>query len=152
MDAPRNCSLPCAAGEGRGGGNTDIVMRNRLAQQRARRLRKSSTDTERVLWYHLRRRQLAGYRFRRQVPVGSYIVDFACLEAKLIVEVDGSQHQEFGAYDRNRDQYLRRCGLVVLRFWDNDVLTQTQSVLEAISNALTSLQRTRLLPQATELR
>jgi very-short-patch-repair endonuclease len=126
------------------------MMRNRLAQQRAQRLRASSTDTERVLWNHLRRRQLAGYRFRRQVPIENYIVDFACLEAKLIVEVDGGQHQERRAYDRTRKHHLQRHGYLLLRFWDNEVLTQTHPVVESILNALASRLHNRIPPQKNE--
>ena len=111
-------------------------MRNKLAQERARSLRLSLTDAERRLWHYLRRRHIHGMRFRRQVPVGPYIVDFVCLDARLAVELDGSQHQLAIAYDAQRDRFLRSRGYRVLRFWDNDVLARTQSVLEMIWRAL----------------
>ena len=82
-------------------------MRDRLTQVRARRLRNESTDAERPLWQHLRRKQLDGFRFRRQVSIAGYIADFVCLEARLIVELDGGQHQDQVAYDARRD--ARRC-------------------------------------------
>lgn len=106
-------------------------MRNALAQARATRLRKGMTDAERKLWYHLRRRQLGGCRFRRQVPIGPFIADFACLECALIVEVDGGQHAS-SHHDAVRDRFLRSRGFRILRFWDNEVLLQTEGVLEVI--------------------
>ena len=111
-------------------------MRNLVAQQRARRLRNDATDAERHLWRHLRDRQLAGFRFRRQVPLYGFIADFACLEAKLVIELDGGQHVESVAYDQHRDRLLEFHGYRVLRFWDNQVLQQTQAVLEAILRVL----------------
>ena len=85
-------------------------LRNALTQQRATTLRRSVTDSERHLWQRLRRRQLNGLRFRRQVPIGPYIADFACLEILLIVEVDGGQHAD-SAHDRTRDAYLIEQGI-----------------------------------------
>jgi very-short-patch-repair endonuclease len=111
-------------------------MRNRRAQERARSLRRNATDAERHLWYFLRRRHIEGVRFRRQFPVGSFIVDFICLEAGLIVELDGSQHQVSIAYDAYRDRFLKAKGFRVLRFWDNDVLQRTESVLQVIWEAV----------------
>ena len=111
-------------------------MRNNLLQRRARILRHHSTDAEHLLWRHLRRRQLESFRFRRQVPVGSFIADFACLEAKLIIEVDGGQHAEHHSYDAHRDEELTKLGYRVLRFWDNEVLLETDAVLEEIMKAL----------------
>jgi very-short-patch-repair endonuclease len=102
----------------------------------ARTLRKDPTDAERLLWRHLRRRQLADFRFRRQHPVGSDICDFACVEASVIVALDGSQHVEQSAYDARRDSFLRSRGFRVLRFWNEDVLVRTEIVLETIFEAL----------------
>src|SRR5690349_9538126 len=86
------------AGEGWGGGIIQR-MRDHVLQNRARELRKRATDAEQHLWTLLRRRQIKGFRFRRQVPIAGYIADFACLEAKLVVELDGGQHVERNAYD-----------------------------------------------------
>jgi len=102
----------------------------------ARALRKSPTNAERLLWRHLRRRQLAGFKFRRQHSVGVYICDFACVEALVIVELDGSQHVEQSNYDARRDSFLRSNGFRVLRFWNDDVLSRTEVVLETIFEAL----------------
>ena len=93
------------------------------------------TDAERRLWYHLRAHRFDGHKFKRQVPVGPYIVDFACLGRKLVVEVDGGQHAD-DQRDVRRDEYLRNEGFRVLRFWNNDVLQNTRGVLEVILDAL----------------
>lgn len=98
----------------------------------ARRLRKSATDAERRLWRHLRARRTSGLRFHRQQPVGPYIVDFLCHSCRLVIEVDGGQHMECPS-DRQRDRWLAAHGFVVLRFWNNEVLQQTQAVLERIA-------------------
>jgi len=96
----------------------------------ARGLRKSSTDSERKLWQCLRAGQLDGLKFRRQHPIPPYIVDFYCEAANLVVELDGSQHTEVA--DRARTHFLESKGLTVLRFWDNEALTQTDAVVESI--------------------
>ena len=101
----------------------------------ARNLRKNSTDAERHLWYYLRANRL-GYKFKRQVPVKRFIVDFACLERALIVELDGGQHQDNQAYDEQRTIELNQIGFQVLRFWNHDVFIHTTSVLEEIKLAL----------------
>jgi very-short-patch-repair endonuclease len=98
----------------------------------ARQLRGRSTDAERVLWYHLRARRFAGYKFRRQVPIGDYVVDFLCCGSRLIVEVGGNQHALQAEYDRKRDGWLQQAGYRVLRLPDNVVLKQRQVALEAI--------------------
>jgi adenine-specific DNA-methyltransferase len=126
-------------------------MRNSVAQRRARELRKQATDAERHLWYHLRRRQVGGYRFRRQVPICGYIADFACVEARLVIELDGGQHAERRLYDEYRDRRIEAEGFLVLRFWDNQVLQETQAVLEEILRALeASCPHPGLTPQAGE--
>lgn len=99
---------------------------------RARELRRNATDAERVLWKHLRNRGLAGLKFRRQVAVDRYIVDFLCESAKLIVEVDGGQHERDSEKDALRDDVLARSGYIVLRFWNSDVLTNIDGVLTTI--------------------
>ena len=100
----------------------------------ARALRKRSTDAEKLLWQHLRNRAFQGIKFRRQHPFGPYIVDFISLERNLIIELDGGQHgqQENRARDEIRDSYFRGKGYKVLRFWNNDIFTNLEGVLEAI--------------------
>ena len=97
----------------------------------ARALRNHPTDTERALWRHLRQRQFKGFKFRRQHPIGSYIVDFVCLENKLIIEVDGGQHAA-SAQDLGRTSWLEDRGFRVLRFWNNQVLSEIEAVTKAI--------------------
>ena len=104
---------------------------------RARRLRANLTDAERALWRELRQRQL-GWRFRRQFPIPPYVVDFACIEARLLVEADGGQHALSGR-DRRRDARLRALGWRVLRFWNNDILQNRAGVLQTIAEPLGSL-------------
>jgi very-short-patch-repair endonuclease len=106
-----------------------------ILRQRAKNLRKQSTDTERHLWYNLRANRL-GFKFKRQVPIGTYIVDFVCLEKRLIVELDGGQHFNNQKYDTERTAWLKGRGFKVLRFWNNEVLQQTASVIEVIIQAL----------------
>jgi len=106
------------------------------ARVRARSLRTTPTDAETLLWYHLRDRRLAKYKFRRQRTIGPYFADFACLEAKLIVELDGGLHVEAAGYDENRSRFIEAQGYRVLRFWNNEVLTQTDAVRERILQAL----------------
>jgi len=98
----------------------------------AKALRKRSTDVEIVLWRHLRAKQMEGLKFRRQQPIGHYIVDFVCFEKKIIIEVDGGQHAVETVRDAERDDWLRNQGFTVLRFWNNEVLTNTEGVLEKI--------------------
>ena len=104
--------------------------------ENSRRLRTGQTDAERMLWRQLRLKQFAGFKFRRQHPVGKYIVDFACIEAGLCIELDGSQHAKERSYDEERSRFLSSRGFRTLRFWDNEVLTQIDSVKQAIWNAL----------------
>ena len=105
---------------------------NPTTKRNARALRRDMSDAERLLWQHLRRRQIAGQRFRRQHPVGNYIVDFVCLEAALIVEVDGGQHADQKAYDTARTAWLDQQGFRVVRFWNSEVLTNLEGVREVI--------------------
>ena len=94
------------------------------------------TDTERLLWRRIRYRQIGGCKFRRQHPVGPYIVDFACLECGLVVELDGGQHGERVKKDAQRTRFLEQEGFAVLRFWDNQVFEELDGVLEVIRRAL----------------
>jgi len=101
-------------------------------QDFARELRNSSTDVERLLWRHLRNRQIEGVKFRRQQPIETYIVDFISFEKKVVVELDGGQHSENRDYDTQRDNCLRANGYAVLRFWNNEILENIDGVLEVI--------------------
>jgi very-short-patch-repair endonuclease len=112
-------------------------MKNRskpILKIRAQELRKNSTYEERLLWSHIRNSQLLGLKFRRQEPIGDYIVDFACIEKKMIIELDGGHHnqEENKEYDNNRTDYLNACGWRVLRFWNNEVKGNLKGVLEMI--------------------
>lgn len=104
----------------------------------ARGLRQRQTDAEKALWAKLRNRQLEGVKFRRQQPVGSYIVDFASFERKLIIEIDGGQHNEDKPKERDaeRTARLEERGYRVIRFWNNEVLMNLEGVLESIREAL----------------
>jgi very-short-patch-repair endonuclease len=114
------------------------------ARVRARALRKGQTDAEALLWSKLRGRQLLGLKFRRQHPLGNYFADFACIEIALIIELDGGQHGEADAvaYDRKRSGEMAAMGFQILRFWNNEVLTETQAVLEKIWQAAQTLTPT----------
>ncbi len=103
---------------------------------RAKSLRHSQTDAEGLLWHYLRNKQLDGYKFRRQQPIGPYIIDFACLPEKLLIELDGGQHAEQETYDEQRDQFLKDKGYQVLRFWNNEAFDNCFAVLEQIYQAL----------------
>lgn len=94
------------------------------------------TDAERRLWAWLRRKQIDGYRFRRQVPLGPFIADFVCFDARLIIEVDGGQHADIVAQDARRSAWLERQDFRVLRFWNNEVLTDAEGVIALIRRAL----------------
>ena len=104
--------------------------------QRAQALRQNQTSAEGLLWHYLSRKQLAGYRFRRQQPIGPYIADFACLSEKLLIELDGGQHAERTASDNRRDRFLQEKGYRVLRFWNHEVFENCFGVLESIYAAL----------------
>ncbi len=99
---------------------------------RSRGLRKDPSDAERALWGILRKRGVQGHRFRRQAPVGPYIVDFVCFEIRLVIEVDGGQHAEQADYDAARTAWLESQGFRVMRFWNNEVLEQMGAVKEAV--------------------
>ncbi|MBU0517282.1 MAG: endonuclease domain-containing protein [Proteobacteria bacterium] len=105
---------------------------------RARQLRRRQTEAEKRLWYHLRARRLGGHKFRRQHPVGPFVVDFYCEATRLVIEVDGGGHNEpcQRVYDQRRTMLLEGFGLRVLRFWNDEVLVNTEQVLEVILSAL----------------
>ena len=106
-----------------------------MLRQRARQLRKTMTEAEQALWAKLRRRQVHGHKFRRQHPLGGYIVDFVCLDKKLVVEVDGGQHDEQHDEDVRRTRWLEQRGFQVMRFWNHQVLTELDTVVEMIAGA-----------------
>ncbi|MGR5942460.1 endonuclease domain-containing protein [Enterobacter sp. C4G1] len=106
---------------------------------KSKQLRKQMTPEELRLWYLLRGRRFYGYKFRRQMPVGTYIVDFACFKAKLIVELDGGQHQDEAAYDLRRTAFLNANSWEVLRFWNNEFRVNEEEVLMVILQKLQSL-------------
>lgn len=108
---------------------------NPKTRTRAIELRKELTPAERKLWAVIRNDQL-GVNFRRQHAIGKYIPDFACIEKKLIIELDGSQHLEQEEYDKERTKYLESQGYKVIRFWNNDVMKNIEGVILAIMNAM----------------
>jgi very-short-patch-repair endonuclease len=105
-------------------------MASRVAT--AKRLRRDQTDAERALWFRLRDRRLNGLKFRRQMPIKSYVVDFCCESARLVIELDGGQHAERSDCDAKRTADLEAYGFLVLRFWNNDVLSNINGVVETI--------------------
>jgi very-short-patch-repair endonuclease len=102
----------------------------------ARKLRRNQTDAERTLWFRLRDRRLDGLKFRRQMPIASYVVDFCCESARLIIELDGGQHTTRSESDAKRTAVLEAQGYLVLRFWNNDVLRNIDGVVESIIDTL----------------
>ena len=100
--------------------------------ERARQLRSESTLFEQSFWQRVRAGRLGGFKFRRQQPIGPYIVDFVCQQARLVVELDGSQHLDAREYDENRDAWLRSQGYRVLRVWNNEWNANPETVLEAV--------------------
>ncbi|MDE2118625.1 MAG: endonuclease domain-containing protein [Betaproteobacteria bacterium] len=117
----------------------------------AKTLRTTQTEAEQRLWYHLRAHRFMDLKFKRQKPIGRYIVDFVCIERRLIIELDGGQHTEQVAYDQHRDAWLRGCvaawlrsqGYTVLRFWNNEVMQQLDGVLEKIRCTVSLFSRER---------
>ena len=108
---------------------------DKIKTDRARRLRRNSTDVERKLWRQLRSRSVSGHKFVRQHPIGPYVVDFICREKRLIIEVDGGQHAD-NACDQTRDRWLCERNYQVLRFWNNELMSNMDGVLHKIADAL----------------
>jgi len=106
-------------------------MSDRIAKV-AKTLRQNSTKAERLLWRNLKAKQMKGFKFRRQEPIGNYVVDFVCFESQVVIEVDGSQHMVEVAKDKERERWLRSQGFTILRFWNNEVLRNLEGVLEVI--------------------
>ncbi len=123
-----------------------MAGRIRSINPHARRLRTEMTDAERALWFALRGGRLQGFKFKRQWTIGPYVVDFCCSEARLIVEVDGGQHN--AEVDGVRTAWLEDNGYRVLRFWNNDVLTNIDGVLSTIVAALAPYPHPNPLPRA----
>ena len=129
-------------GRGRGEGEKNEGPRTVAKKQNhthlAKDLRKRSTDVERLVWSHLRARQCQGFKFRRQHPIGPYIVDFVCLEKRVVIELDGGHHAlpAEALKDRQRDAWLEKEGYAVLHFWDNEVLMNINGVLEVVRERL----------------
>ena len=121
---------------------------------RARLLRKKATEPERILWRHLRNRNFASYKFRRQHPVDRYVLDFYCPSAKLAIELDGGGHNYYAGqiHDRTRSQFLARHGVVLLRFWNHQVRQELDSVLRAIWFALEARQQNNPSPSSSPFR
>ena len=107
-----------------------------MASPQARRLRKNPTGAESRLWIALRQRQIGGAKFRRQVPLGPYVADFACLEARLVIEADGGQHAWQAGADAKRDAWFAARGYRVLRFWNNEVFENLEGVVGVVAQAL----------------
>jgi very-short-patch-repair endonuclease len=105
-------------------------------QENARRLRREQTDAERILWHHLRARQVRGAKFRRQHPIGPYFADFCSTERRLIIELDGAQHVERSGEDEIRTSFLKSEGYRVVRFWNDQVLESVEEVLGVIDEIL----------------
>jgi very-short-patch-repair endonuclease len=108
---------------------------------RSKELRSNMTDHEKILWYKINNDQL-DYKFRRQQPIGNYIVDFVCFERNLIIELDGSGHAEKKEYDANRDQFLQNQGFRILRLWNNEFLENVNGIMDYIVELLTNLKLT----------
>jgi len=115
-----------------------IIPYNPTLIQRARKLRKNSTLSEVILWNHLKGRQMLGFDFHRQRPVGNYIVDFICSELYLVIELDGSTHllDERAAADQRRERELQSIGLHIIRFWDEEVYEEIENVLRVIETTV----------------
>lgn len=112
------------------------------AKDKARALRAQMTDAKTLMWQQLRGRRFQGFKFRRQRPLGPYILDFVCLEAGLVIEIDGGQHAEQQAYDQARTALIESHQLTVIRFWNHEVMNDTAAVLENIWQTLQTLTPT----------
>jgi len=107
-----------------------------MPNERARHLRKNMTDTERFVWHRLRKRQLAHFKFRRQMPLGPFIIDFISLERRVILELDGGQHAELAEADQKRTEWLKEQGFRVLRFWNHEVWKDWDAIEQVLWEAL----------------
>jgi very-short-patch-repair endonuclease len=153
--APRRCGAGALPPDGGGLGGGDVSRRASRAMKkhpvhgaraRARTLRQDMTEPERRVWQILRSQQMNGYKFRRQLPMGCYFADFVCHEARLIVEIDGGQHDRSSPQERERTGFLRDEGYRVLRFWNDEVLTNLDGVHQTIAEELGRITPTQALP------
>jgi len=135
----RHANLPLP----RAGGDRGVGARFRLGRPTAlaRKLRNNANEIEALLWSRLRRSQLGGLKFSRQIPIAGFVADFVCRSACLVIELDGSQHAEAITYDARRTQAIEAEGYRVIRFWNSDVLTNMDGVLEIILNAASGGER-----------
>jgi len=117
-------------------------LQNQEHTNYSRTNRNNQTDAEKLLWSHLRRKQIDGLKFRRQYPIANYILDFYCSEKKLAIELDGSQHMQNSGYDEKRAQILQKHNIEIMRFWDNEVLQNIDGVLQVIYERLTLSPKT----------
>lgn len=122
-----------------------VIMSGKLTAA-AQQLRKNLTKAENLLWQKLRNRQFEDFKFRRQQPVGSYIVDFVNFEKRMVIEVDGGQHAILKDKDKKRDAWLNAEGYAVMRFWNNEVFENLDGILEVIRDKLTTPSPSPLLP------
>jgi len=121
-------------------------MERRHMLARAKKLRQVMTEAEKRMWYRLRAHRLLGFKFKRQKPIGPYVVDFACPALRLVIEIDGGQHSIDADEDSIRDRWLRKHGYTVLRFWNNEVMENLEGVLEAIASVALSDAPSPLAP------
>ncbi len=129
-----------ARGEGKNVGAVGKSFFDKSMRLRARGLRSRMTNAERKLWYALRDRRFAGFKFRRQAPIGPFIADFVCFEERLVIEVDGGQHAN-SLQDRRRDRWFAANKFRVLRFWNNEVLSNLEGVMTVLAEALDVRER-----------
>jgi very-short-patch-repair endonuclease len=121
-------------------------VRAKITKQLSKNLRKNQTKAEIKIWRYLKNRALAGYKFRRQCPIGPYIVDFVCFERMVVLEIDGGQHADQTHRDARRTEYLKSRGFKVIRFWNNEVLGDTDSVLSVIQATLINSPSSPAIP------
>ena len=150
MSVPHDTSSPCKGEAGRGSEGVRFT-RMPVMTRRARRLRKTMTAEEKRLWWRLRREQISGLSFRRQHPVGPYVLDFFCPSIQLAVELDGGQHNFISTQNRDarRTAWLNSRDITVLRFWNNDVLRNMDGVLDEITRVSHSLILRQQTPSLT---
>jgi very-short-patch-repair endonuclease len=143
-------SSPCK-GEDRWGSAVSRFSRTSAVTAHARRLRRASTKAERKLWSVLQRAQMSGFSFRRQHPIGDYVVDFYCTRLRLAVEVDGGQHnfQRQQISDERRTRWLQAKGVTVLRFWNNEVMENIEGVWAEVAHAVALLSSRSATPTPT---